>query len=382
MLEGTSPAEGTDRRAQGAGRDALDALADQVVDYHSNAANYSSIAAYQSWVVRRLGLDPRRWSGRAVQALAGFLIVFLPAPIVTTLAGRWAQAPWLTWIAIAAFAGVGVLAATGSIRTVAADSIAWIRTIVEEDDLRRVLAWARRWYSHRLLVPVAAVTAIVLSLLVYYLLARRGAAPPIGSLYMGLFVMFFFAQDAFLMVLVAFEAKLLAGCRHQLFPLSPADTIAVRRSLRGYTQLGIVNVLISTPMILGLLLLLPARSGLAVPVVVTLLAVEFICTGLAALAPRVILGSVVRSAKEAEMRVLQERMSELLPRLSALTAEEYAAMKRLEETHAAIRNSPENLLPLGAIARTLGPLLLSAISVLFPAVAPEWLRDVAGRFGP
>jgi hypothetical protein len=50
-----------------------------------------------------------------------------------------------------------------------------------------------------------------------------------------------------------------------------------------------------------------------------------------------------------------------------------ALLQRLQETQDAIRDSPENLLPLGEFAKVVGALLLSTFTVLVTAFAQEWI---------
>lgn len=80
---------------------------------------------------------------------------------------------------------------------------------------------------------------------------------------------------------------------------------------------------------------------------------------LGALAPRVLIGHVVRSRKDEEQHGLQRTLDSLLPRISDMSEEEYGRMKRLQELHDTLRHSPESLLRPGAVLRTGGAPLLS-----------------------
>ena len=57
-------------------------------------------------------------------------------------------------------------------------------------------------------------------------------------------------------------------------------------------------------------------------------------------------------------------------------------MTRLQKAHDTIRDSPENLLPLGAILRTVGALFLSTATILVTAFAQEWIAEWAKRLIP
>jgi len=120
----------------------------------------------------------------------------------------------------------------------------------------------------------------------------------------------------------------------------------------------------------------------AAPVVLSLLLLQYVSTIMGTLTPRLVLGRVIQATKDSEMEILQVRLNDLLPRLEELTEEEYERMQRLLEIQDAIRNSPENLLPLGAIAKTFGALLLSTLTVLATTLAQEWLAELANPFLP
>jgi len=68
--------------------------------------------------------------------------------------------------------------------------------------------------------------------------------------------------------------------------------------------------------------------------------------------------------------------------LKELTEEEYDRMKRLQETHDAIGDSSENLLPLGDLAKAVGALALSTLTILVTAFAQEWIAGLAKFFQP
>jgi hypothetical protein len=68
--------------------------------------------------------------------------------------------------------------------------------------------------------------------------------------------------------------------------------------------------------------------------------------------------------------------------LKELTEEEYDRMKRLQETHDAIRDSSENLLPLGDLTKAVGALALSTLTILVTAFAQEWIAGLAKLFQP
>ena len=68
--------------------------------------------------------------------------------------------------------------------------------------------------------------------------------------------------------------------------------------------------------------------------------------------------------------------------LKELTEEEYDRMKRLQETHDAIRDSSENLLPLGDLAKAVGALALSTLTILVTAFADVYVAEWVKPFLP
>jgi hypothetical protein len=189
-------------------------------------------------------------------------------------------------------------------------------------------------------------------------------------------------QAAYGWFMMSPEAYTLTTCNYELYPLSPADSVVVRRSLVGYNQLGAVNMLVGTGGTLLLLVLLPAGSGVIWPVVLFMLLLIFVSTGAGVMIPRLVLGRIIRRAKEAEMETLQVRLKDLLPRVRELTEDEREEFTQLQETHDAIRDSPENLLPLSAILRNVGALLLSTATILVAAFAEEWIAWLARSLQP
>jgi uncharacterized protein YoxC len=117
-------------------------------------------------------------------------------------------------------------------------------------------------------------------------------------------------------------------------------------------------------------------------VLLFLLLVLYVSTGLGVMLPRVVLGRIIRRTKESEMQVLQIRVDNLLPRVGELTEDEREEFTQLQETDDAIRDSPENLLPLGELAKVFGALFLSTLTVLVTAFTQEWIAGLARFFQP
>jgi hypothetical protein len=345
--------------------------------------NYYLNSAIDFWLVRRLGLEPLSVPGRLVGGIFHVLTFLVPALILTALTQGRSDMPLVSWIIVAV--GISGFLSTNPLtyRLVVPSRLSWTRAIYDEADLRRLMAWCEKWYNCRVAAPVAGALTLV-AIVAFYLLAVRGSGVPVaaGTLYIGAFCVFLVMQPAYLWFMMSPEAYILTTCNYELYPLSPADSVVVRRSLHGYNQLGAVNMLVATGATLFLLVLLPAGSGVIWPVVLFMLLLIYVSAGTAAMIPRLVLGRIIRRTKEAEMEKLQVRLKDLLPRVGELTEDERKEFTQLQETHDAIRDSPENLLPLGAILRNVGALLLSTITILITAFAQEWIAWLAKTFQP
>jgi len=367
-------------QSQQANPEVLRALVDQYVDHHSDLRNYILTFAIEYRLLRRLGIDPWRWPGRLAAGVIHLLEVLLPALILTAISGQWADAPLSSWAIVAGTWSGTAMDALPMYRFAVRNLLAWLETIVDEADLRRLVACERRWFDHRVMVPASGAMTLGIVLPLLLVLRRSGVIVPLGTLYIGAFLLFVMAQNAYSMVWAPVEVHNLSTCRYSLYRLSPADSVAVRQSVRGYNQLGLVNVLTVTVGSFLFLVLLPGGSRLVAPFVACLLLLELVYTGLGSVAPRLVLGQIIRSRKEEEMAALQHRLDDLLPRMQELSEAEYRKMKRLQETQNAIRDSPDNLLPLGAIVSTAGALLLSALTMVATAFAQEWVAGFLQRF--
>jgi hypothetical protein len=359
----------------------LRALAGQYIDRHSGVENYVVWPSLEVWLLRRLGLEPLSWLGCLVGGIINFLMVLLPALILTAITGQWASIPLLSWIIVAAiWAGLSMVR-NPLFRPAIRNLLSWLWAIVDEADLQRLIAWERKWFSHRVSIPISGALTLG-TILPLYFLALHGSDVLAGTAYVGGFVVFFLVQAVYAFVMMAFEASNLSTCKYDLYRLSPADSVVVRRSLRGYNQFGTLAVMIMTVVILLLLILLPGGSGVVAPVVLSLLLVDYVSTAVGTLIPRFLMGRIIRAEKEKEMEILQVRLNDLLPQLEELTEEEYDKMVSLQETQDTIRDSPENLLPLGDLAKVVGALALSTLTIVATALADTYVAEWVKPFLP
>jgi hypothetical protein len=359
------------------------ALANQYADRHAKLVDWYPSFFLRFRLLRRLGIEFRSVAGYLASFCLYFTIILIPALIMTAVAGHWASIPLVSWPIIAT--GVAALYTIGFVWIQSASDgiVSLHRALADEAELHKLMAWDRRWYNIRVHAAVGGVFALGMTAALYVLQRHvSGMRMPAGALWIGFYLSYVVAESWYPVLLLFIEAKNMSVCRFELYSLSPIDSLALKRALRGYNVAGALNILVLSLVILGFVLLLPAGSKLVIPIVVSLLLVEYLCTALGCLGPRLYIGRIVRAKKEQEMVPLRGELNGLLARLKELTEEEYEGMKRLQETHDTIRDSDENLLPLGTLAKVAGALALSTLTIVGTAFADVLLAELVRPFLP
>lgn len=351
----------------------LVALADQYVERHRAMENYIW-AWYTTFnVLRRLGIDPLSWQGRLLSVTL-FGIIFLTLPLlVTALAGQWATAPLRTWVVIAiVFSLLGIIIYRPT-QNALDRFLSLHHVMAEEAGLRRLTAWDKRWYDVRTTISISTLFALTI-LGVLYLLQRGRAnlSIPAGTVVLGTMLLYQVGEISYTIFMLGLESRILAGYDYELYRLSPIDSVAIQRSIRGSNQLGLWICLIATVFIIGFLFLLPTNeSTLTRQITSILLAVAYLATGFGVLVPRWAIKEIVHAEKEREMAPLQRRLDALSARVRELSEAEYQELMRLKETHDIIRDSP-NVLPLSTVGQLFSTLIIPTLAFLV-AVAGEVL---------
>jgi hypothetical protein len=359
------------------------ALAAQIVDHNRRLENHIVHISIEFWLSRRLHIEPTSSRGRLAAVIFHSLTLLLPALLLAAITGQWAGVPLVAWSI--ACAGYGGFLSSGYplFWTAIGNLQSWVGSISDEADLRRYTAWHKIWYSRRMYILASAVLTLAALAAIYYVVYQRLGVPfQVGAVFIVAGIIFLVAHNLYGTVMIVPEAHLLSSCKRELYRMSPADTVHLRRSLRGYNQLGAVFIAAFTTLILLLVTLLPGGAGAIAPIVLALLVVEYLCCGAAVLLPRLIIERLIRAKKEEEMEVLQRQLGGMLPRVGELTEEEHEEITQLREIHDAICDSPENLLPFGAVVKVVGALLLSTLTVLATTFAEQWLAEWAKRFVP
>lgn len=250
------------------------------------------------------------------------------------------------------------------------------RTLVNESDLRRVVAFSRRWHRVRVTVVVAVVYAAVV-LLIARLLADTGLGEfPIGS--------------AALLVLILYEAGELANGSitmlgllrieskfpHRLYWPSPVDSLALRITLRGLARMDLIRGVIVTVYIVFMMVLLSFDSPLLVPVVIALVAIHYFTIIASVVVTRASVRRIVQQAKEGHTRELKRRITSLAADPYDLTETSYDEFERLNRLHNLIRDAANGPRTARVAGRAVSALIVPTIGLLITVIGEQY----TGRF--
>lgn len=358
----------------------LRALGEQYAHRTRDIRNYSLFWFTTSRLFRRLGVSRH---GRLAAALL-WMIFMLGLPlIITGVAGQWAVAEIQRWAVVAVTFGITGMVIDRLYYESAYDRVSLHRTIADESGLRRLMAWDRRWYSVRAMASAAG-AFMVATLVLVFSIQQPGSIAPIsaGTIVVAAMLLYLVGENLYGIFIWSVESRILVGYKYELYRLSPIDSVAVQRSLRGYNGAALLASLLTTIFIIELIILLPAHSSLLVQIALVLLIITYLSVGLGVLLPRLAIRRIIQAQKEREMAPLQSRLNYLSARLRELTEDEYEEMKRLEETHDKIRNSSEDVLPIGAIGRIVGTLLLPTVTFVAAVAGQVDLSNLLERFLP
>jgi hypothetical protein len=352
------------------------ALANQHADRHARKEEYHPTFFLCFRLLRRLGIGFRSPLRYVVTFLLPFGLAVIPALVITVVAGQSASIPLLSWLIVSAALGASYSIGDPLAQAAADNIMSLHRALASEEEIHRLMAWDRRWFSIRTFSVVGVASALGLTAILYVLQRYVGGVPMLaGTLWISAYLCYALAEQSYLSFAMFMEAYRMSVCHYQLYGLSPIDSLALKRAVRGYNQVGAVFVLALTSVIFLFVLVLPASSNLIAPIVVSLLLVEYLVCALGFFAPRLFIGRIVRAAKEQGMEPLRGELNSLLAQLMQLTEEEYDGMKRLQETHDVIRDSSENLLPLGDVAKIVGALALSTLTIVATAFADAYITE-------
>jgi hypothetical protein len=350
---------------------------------HELAASYTERHAGMesyilSWwlafaLIRKLGLDPRGARGRLANLAFVAVLLFVVPVAVSAAAGQLETAPLETWALVAAIFGVLGAVVYGPLRAAISDFLALHRLIADVAGLEHLVAWERRWFNLRVSIPVAAVFATTLLVLLFGRV--EGHAPlDAGTMVVAAMLLYEVGEVLFTVIMLGIESRLLDRHDYDLYRLSPIDSIGLQRSIRGSNHLGLLVGLVATTIIVGFLVLLADRAALVGQIALALLALAYLATAFGVLLPRLAIKRIVRAEKERELGPLQQRIDELTGRLADLGEREEKELSRLRETHDLIRRSSESVLPLSSIGQLLSSLIIPTVTVALSHAGREFIK--------
>jgi hypothetical protein len=353
----------------------LEDLFQQLKKPYFASENYMPMDWLGTALPRRMGVDPFKRPGDllrwALLWLAIYtLLVFVPAVVVTTVTRTWATAPVFVWLMVSIlWGGYGIVPKLLT-RSAIGNVLALPGALATGSGFRRLIAWNRRWLRYPVFVMIS-VSFVLINVAVLIGIQRWLGADPIhsGSLAIGVIVLYSIGELSAVGVLLFAQGRLLSNEEFRLFRPSPSQTLAIRRSLRGYNQAVRNGSLYMTGAILLFVILLPRNFSLLAAITLSLLGLAYASVVLMVVAPRLMMSTIVRRSKECDLAPYQERLNALWSRVQQLSPAEYKEFQRLKEVHNELYNAPENLLNVGQllapIARAvLLPTLTSVITFL------------------
>lgn len=364
-------------------RELLRALGEQYAERNRAVDNYILAFFMTFGLLRRLGVDPLSRQGRVATGLLWMTSLLGLPLIIAAVTGQWAVAEIQRWAVLAVSWGIGFMVVHRRYYDLIGDRVSLHRTMADESGLRRLIEWDRRWFNVRAMVAGGGAFVVATLVLLFSIQQPRSMAPiSAGTIVIAAILLYQMGEITFVNILLGPESRILVAYRYELYRLSPIDSVALQRSIRGYNGLALSNSLLATVSIIAFVILLPAHLSLAAQIALILLIMHYLSAAFRVLLPRLAIRQIIQAQKEREMAPLQRRLNDLSARLRELTEDEYEEMKRLKETHDQIRNSSENVLPMRAIGQILGALLLPTASFLAAVVSQVDLSNLLGRFLP
>lgn len=363
---------------------------EQSCRYHGALENYFLFFAIALGLARRLGLSqrlsPLSGMGRRVVFLFLLALVLGPALAVAALRDEWAETPLASWFLVAGGFAFLAVYVHGPLTRAIDRSLSLHRVLKSGDEggdgagWRELLDFGPRWFRLRYTVAVGTLFSLGIHLYLYYLEQYYGERElTLGTVVITSLLLYQIGEMMYAVLLLAAEALAMPRCRYSLYRLSPLDSLPVRRTLRGASQLVLMVSLMVTGFILGFVLLVGDRPLFWNRVGLLLLALTYLVTAAALLAPRLAMRAIAARAKEHELRPLQEHLSALAGKGPRLTEEEYRELKRMKELYDMLFHASEEVLPLRAVGRLLGALLFPTMTFLLTRFGEQFLHGVVRR---
>lgn len=340
-------------------------LADAYADRHERLDEFIVMYVVPGRLLRKLGIELQTPRGYLALGMAFFLAIFLPALVIGLITSSWAPRLAVHAVLIAgALAFLNVLAFTLA-QSAAYRISAMHRALANEDEIRTLMDWDRRWYSPTMSALVGGACAVAFMATLYYAtLLVSGVQLSPTTLWFCAVVALFLGQFSFSTAMIFAEFHRFTRARFVLYALSPIDTRALQVTSAGLKQIAIVSVVLIPLFYLVVLTVLPEGSNLNVPIMGGFLLLGYLATAVGTLLPLKFLGDIVNAERWRWLDPLQARLNEMIPRLTELPKAEYHEYERLKSLHDSIAASKDSLLGFEAVARIGGAILASTATVI------------------
>lgn len=338
-------------------------LIGELCNHHRAVENYVFLYRVVFFFLRLFRLDAQSLLGRVAALLINMVLFALLPALVSFWLGEWRDNPLMEWGLV--IFGFSVLGLWGHGPLVHAIDVflSLHRNIVDAQGAQRLLDFEKRWFRLRRAMPIAALFSFLIHVYLYYIEVYYQERPMTwGTATMTMLLMYQVGEILYSVIVLAIQSRLMPRCQYALYRPCPIDTVALRRSLRGTSQLVGVVSLITTGIIVGFVILVEDRPIFLNRVGLLLLASAYVSAFAALLLPRLAIKAIVHIAKENQLRPLQNRLSELLENPVSLSEDQYKEFKRVKELHDLLRDASEEVLPMRALGRLFGALLFPTMT--------------------
>jgi len=323
----------------------------------------------------RLGIALHSAFGYALLFAVLAVAILVPALAIAWLAGELTGEFAVRAVVVSVVLALLNVAALVLAKAAAYNISAVHRALADEDQVRALMAWDRRWYSPTARALVGGAFAFAFLALLYAISRSIGGAAmtPITT-WFAFMVALFLGQFTFSIAMIFFEFRAFTRCRFDIYTLRPMETPALQTTARGLKQLGLVSIVLFPLFNLVLLSLLPGGSNLNVLITVGFLLLAYLATAVGILFPLSFLGTIVKREKQRHLRPLERELNAMVPRVRQMSEAEYEEFRRLETLRTAVADSPDSFLSMGSVARIVGAAVLSTVTVVATAAIQLYLE--------
>jgi hypothetical protein len=257
------------------------------------------------------------------------------------------------------------------------------RALTKPADLRRKIAWSRRWVTPWRTLAFGALYALV-SLVGVGLLAgaRSLVSAPAGSIAMLAIVFYQSGELTCFSLNWVFGMRVASELDYRVYWPSPLDSPWVRPALRAQAQNEFIRGLSVTGYIIIVAVLLSLKSPLLLPATTLLLYTGYAAVFASIVAYRRCLHRIAARAKEARLAELRTRINVFGEQLTELDEAQFGELTRLLKLYDIIDRSPTNLSLFDVVTRLGASLAVPTVTFVITVVAQEYFGRLAGRILP